>query len=217
MKAVLCFGDSNTYGFNPEFTSPYNMRYPKNIRWTGILQNILGNDYDIIEEGLGGRTTVWDDPPSYGRNGRTQIIPLLQSHQPIDLVVIMLGTNDVKRVYNASVMEVGRGMEELVKICLNPYVYDIMKAPEILIISPVKLGKNLKNSWLCDIFDEDSPSRVEGLASTYKQIADKYKTGFMDAAQYVETSDVDSVHINMEGHRILAIEIAKKVKEMTFR
>lgn len=214
MKNILCFGDSNTYGFNPDWTSPEDMRFQKKERWTGILQNILGEEYDVIEEGLGGRTTAWDDPPTEGRNGLKQIVPLLQTHQPLDAIVIMLGTNDAKRIYSASVMEISRGMEELVKICMNPYNYDVMRAPQILVLSPMLLGERLKESWLGDIFDGDSPDRVKGLAKAYRAIAEKYKCGFLDAAAIVKASDTDSVHIKAAEHKKLAIAVAEKINGM---
>ena len=214
MINILCFGDSNTFGFNPEWTAPQEMRFPKDKRWTGILGRMLGEGYEIIEEGLGGRTTAWDDSPTQGRNGLKEIVPLLQTHQPLDLIILMLGTNDAKRVYNASAMEIGRGMEELVKICLNPYVYDIMKTPKVLIISPVRLGEKIRTSWLGDVFDEDSANRVEQLASIYKRIADTYGCGFLDAADVAKVSETDSVHIGMEEHRKLAEAIEREIRKL---
>ena len=91
MKTILCYGDSNTWGFEPVTRNLYG----RTERWTGILRQELGLDYDVIEEGLNGRTTVWDDPIEGHKNGKEQIIPILKSHQPLDLVTIMLGTNDL--------------------------------------------------------------------------------------------------------------------------
>ena len=88
---VLCYGDSNTWGRDPHGKG---IRYPVNVRWTGLLQSKLGHDYDIIEEGLGGRTTVIDDPKREGRNGKTYLRPCLETHSPIDVITLMLGTND---------------------------------------------------------------------------------------------------------------------------
>ena len=86
MKTILCYGDSNTYGLRPDS----NQRYPREIRWTGLLQKSLGEDYYVIEEGLSGRTTLWDDPIEEHKNGKTYLFPCLESHSPIDLVVLML-------------------------------------------------------------------------------------------------------------------------------
>ena len=92
MKTILCYGDSNTYGLKPDSSQ----RYPRDVRWTGILQKKLGEDYYVIEEGLSGRTTLWDDPIEEHKNGKTYLLPCLESHSPINLVVLMLGTNDLK-------------------------------------------------------------------------------------------------------------------------
>ena len=141
MKTIVFYGDSNTFGTNPAFTgeidSPF--RWDKKIRWTGKLQKLLGDGYDVIEEGLGGRTTAWEDQATEGRNGLNSIFSVLQTHEPIDLVVIMLGTNDLKEVYGASPMEIGRGLESLLRICLNPYTYTDGHVPQIMVVSPILL------------------------------------------------------------------------------
>ena len=100
MKTIVCYGDSNTFGTNPAFTGEINssFRWGKEVRWTGKLQKLLGEEYNVIEEGLGGRTTAWEDQATAGRNGLAGIFPVLQTHEPIDLVIIMLGTNDLKEV-----------------------------------------------------------------------------------------------------------------------
>jgi lysophospholipase L1-like esterase len=215
MKKILCYGDSNTFGFIPYQTCQQSeIRFEKKDRWTGILQQNLGDDYEIIEEGLGGRTTVFDDPPTQGRNGQKLLVPILQSHEPLDLIVLMLGTNDAKRIYNASVMEIGRGMEELVKICKNPYNYDSGVRPQILLISPIHLGEKIKESWLGDVFDEDSPNRIRGLAAVYQNIAEKYECGFLDAAMIVKPSEADSVHMDRAAHQKLAEAIEDIIRKM---
>lgn len=100
------------------------------------------------------------------------------------------------------------------KICLNPYVYDIMKTPKVLIISPVRLGEKIRTSWLGDVFDEDSPNRVEQLAPIYKRIADTYGCGFLDAADAAKVSETDSVHIGIEEHRKLAEAIEREIRKL---
>jgi lysophospholipase L1-like esterase len=87
VKRILCYGDSNTWGYDPVTQE----RFDKNERWTGQLSQMLGGNYDVIEEGLNGRTTVWDDPIEGYKNGRDYLIPCLESHKPLDLVIILLG------------------------------------------------------------------------------------------------------------------------------
>ena len=104
MKNILCFGDSNTYGYNPADGS----RFPEDVRWTGLLQEkAKGGGYRIIEEGLVGRTTIFEDSVRMGRKGSDFLLPLLETHYPVDAVVLMLGTNDCKTVYNASSHVIG--------------------------------------------------------------------------------------------------------------
>ncbi len=95
IKTILCYGDSNTWGYIPATAG----RYPPDVRWPGVMRKLLGEKYNVIEEGLNGRTTVWEDPYKPGRNGLELLIPILDSHNPIDLVVVMLGTNDLKHFY----------------------------------------------------------------------------------------------------------------------
>ena len=112
LKEVLCYGDSNTWGYNPITKE----RYEKDERWTGVLQNALGNDYHVIEEGLNGRTTVWDDPIEGFKNGKTYLIPCLETHKPLDLVIIMLGTNDLKKRFSLSAYDIAQGAGVLIDV-----------------------------------------------------------------------------------------------------
>lgn len=215
MKKILCYGDSNTYGYNPDFTDDRDMRFSKSVRWTGVLQKELGDDYDVIEEGLGGRTTAWEDQTVSGRNGLKLLVPILQSHEPLDLVIIMLGTNDAKEIYNASVMEIGRGMEAIVKVCLSRYSYGTQAmCPKVLVVSPPLIGRNLNNSWLMGVFGEKAADKIKGLSAEYRVIAEKYGCDYFDAADIVTVSDTDSIHMDGDAHRILAHAIAEKVRDI---
>ena len=106
MKTILCYGDSNTYGYNPA----NGLRYPKSVRWTGRLQELLGNNYMIIEEGCNGRTTIFDDPIDGWKNGLNYLKPCLNSHKPVDIVILMLGSNDLKQTFHASAEEIAKTM-----------------------------------------------------------------------------------------------------------
>lgn len=135
MKNILCFGDSNTYGYNPADGS----RFPEDVRWTGLLQEkAKGGGYRIIEEGLVGRTTIFEDSVRMGRKGSNFLLPLLETHYPVDAVVLMLGTNDCKTVYNASSHVIGKGMEVLLKQVKN---YDA--SLPVLLLSPIYLGEGV--------------------------------------------------------------------------
>ena len=112
MRTVLCYGDSNTWGYDPATRT----RYPPHVRWTGVLAARLGAEYRVVEEGLNGRTTRWDDPIEPGRNGLTYLRPCIESHQPLDLIVIMLGTNDLKRRFDLSASDIAQSAAELAKL-----------------------------------------------------------------------------------------------------
>ena len=102
MTTILCYGDSNTYGYNPV----NGLRYPKDVRWTGVLQKLLGEQYAVIEEGCNGRTTVFEDIAEPWKAGLGYLKPCLNTHKPIDFVIMMLGSNDLKRMFHATAKEI---------------------------------------------------------------------------------------------------------------
>jgi lysophospholipase L1-like esterase len=137
MKSIVCFGDSNTWGYIPAT----GKRYPKEIRWTNILQQELGNEYEIIEEGLNGRTTVWDDPidADYdaNRNGKAYLGACIKSHFPLDLIIIMLGTNDLKVRYSVTAEDIAKSAGRLAKMVNESDCGIDGKPPKVLLVSPV--------------------------------------------------------------------------------
>ena len=139
MKTIICFGDSNTYGRDPVNKG----RLDKKTRWPGVLQDTLGAEYDVIEEGLNGRTTVWDDPVRGGpkRNGSLYLLPCLESHAPINLLVMMLGTNDLKARFAVTPYDIGESMGALIEIAQNSQCGWNGNRPDILIMAPPPLGE----------------------------------------------------------------------------
>ena len=132
MREILCFGDSNTYGLIPKTGG----RYDRNTRWTGILeQRLYEKDYRIVEEGLCGRTTVFEDELREGRRGASLLPTLLESHAPLERIILMLGTNDCKTYYNASPEVIGRGIEKLLE-----QIKSIAGTAKVLLVSPIALG-----------------------------------------------------------------------------
>ena len=216
MKSILCYGDSNTFGIDPSYTGLQGqpLRLPREKRWTGLLQRRLGEAYYVIEEGLGGRTTAWDDQTVAGRNGLAMLLPILQTHEPLDLIILMLGTNDTKGVYQASVMEICRGMEALVRVCLDPWTYDVEKVPKLLIVSPIHLGPGIEGSWLRGVFSDDAGEKLCSLAEEYQKIAEKYGCSFFDAASVAIAGQTDSVHLDLASHERLAAALADKIHQI---
>lgn len=204
MKNILCFGDSNTYGLIPATKE----RYYFEIRWTGILAQKLGfQDYHVIEEGLCGRTTIFDDPLRDGRCG-VKILPvILETHSPIDLTVIMLGTNDCKTLYGTTAEIIAKGVARLIN-----QVRDVAKNSEILLVSPIHLGNDIK-----DFDSEFSDSSLEiskNIAGAYKKIARAEKVHFLDASEFAHPSIEDKEHLNEDGHRLLAEALFEKITEI---
>ena len=205
-KQILCFGDSNTWGLVPG-SEPFE-RYPQSIRWTGVLQEKYP-EITVLEEGLCGRTTVFEDALRPGRNGKEALPVILESHMPIYAAVLMLGTNDCKSLYANNEYTIGRGIE-LVLDELQKYVI-----PErILLVSPILLGSNVWMPHKDPEFDQRSVEVCRKLKYVYSNIARKRKTIFLAADEYVTASSTDDEHMDAEGHRLFADAIYSKLKEM---
>ena len=200
MITVLCEGDSNTYGYNPV----NGLRYPKDVRWPGVLQKLLGDGYAVIEEGCNGRTTVFEDVEEPWKAGVGYLRPCLNTHKPIDFVIMMLGSNDLKRMFHASAQEIADGAEALVKIIKQFTKEKQGFVPKVILVSPPEIGKDIAASEFARSFDEDAIIRSKKLPTLYEKIAKKYEGIFFDAAKVVEASEVDSLHLMPEAHKKLA-------------
>lgn len=211
MKTVLCYGDSNTYGFNPE----NGLRYPKDVRWTGRLQSLLGEDYVVVEEGCNGRTTVFEDPSEGWKKGIDYLRPCLNTHKPVDIVILMLGTNDLKELFAANAQEVADGAEELVEIIQTFTVEKQGFAPKVILVSPPEIGEGVCNGAFSSSFGTRAAQESRKLAGFYKEVADRKGCLFLNAAQHIKPSTADYVHLGPEGHEVLAevlcILITKKI------
>ena len=205
MKQILCFGDSNTYGLIPKKGG----RYEWTVRWTGILNEKLGvDDYHVIEEGLCGRTTIFDDPLRDYRNGFKLLPAVLETNENPDVIVLMLGTNDCKTVYGATSEVIGLGIERLIKL-IKLY----SSRSKILLISPIHFGDKVWQREYDPEFSKASIEVNEGLALVYRGIADKENIFYLDASSVAAPSDEDQEHMNEEGHAALAEAVYEKIKE----
>ncbi len=208
MKRILVYGDSNTWGFDPAAWSSAAMelmRYSEDIRWTGLLQKALGKDAVIIEEGLCGRTTAFDDKECDGRNGLAALPAILKANQPLDAAIIMLGTNDCKSAFNASSKEITAGLEQCLKMLL-----DIAAPENILLISPLFL----ETAALDFGFNDRSIAVSRELKLDFKDLADKYGTAFLAASDIAKASSLDGQHLTEEGHRALCDAVLKSISSM---
>ncbi len=205
-KSILCFGDSNTNGYRPDNGG----RWGYDERWPGIMQTILGPGYLVIEEGLGGRTTVFDDPFSPERNGVKAVYSVMETHYPVDLVIVMLGTNDCKNSYPGTPATIAYGAGKVVEEIKNFLYPEWCQKPEILMVSPIHIGADTAKSG-CPTFDSSSHEKSLHLAEYYEKEAEKQGVHFMDAALYAEPG-YDNIHMDAAGHRSLAAAIAEKVR-----
>ncbi len=216
MKTVLCFGDSNTHGTRPInfdlLSSPFiapNYRYVKADRWAGVMERELGAEYLIIEEGLNGRTTVWDDPVEGAhKNGSRYLPACLESHAPIDLVIIMLGTNDLKARFCVNAFEIAMSMGVLINMVQQSGSGPQGNAPEVLIMCPPPLGRL---TYLSGIFNESSIHNSKNLAAHYAKTAKLYNCHFLDTAEIIKTSDADGVHYEKDELEKLGKKAAQAV------
>ena len=205
MKTVLCYGDSNTYGYNPETGG----RYPRDVRYPGRLQALLGGEYNVIEEGCNGRTTLSRKPGEEWKNGLDYLRPCLNSHKPVDIVIMMLGSNDLKEMFHLTAPEIARGAGVLVDTIKELTAEKQGFVPKVILVSPPEIGPGIKSSPFGPAFSEDAVRVSKELAANYRKIADEKGCIFLDAAQYIAPSELDSLHLTPGGHGVLADELAK--------
>ncbi len=202
-KRILCFGDSNTWGYIPETGE----RYTEEIRWTGILEKELGDSFRVIEEGLNGRTTVFSDLMEPERCGITHLLPVILSQLPLDYMIVMLGTNDAKSHFHVNATEIGYGMEEVI-LKIRHILYVRNSAAKVVLVSPVPI-KEAEDA----MFDEESAGKTRELASIYRAIAEQWGCLFFDAGSVVKEPGEDGIHMTENGHRMLGEALAEFVRE----
>lgn len=208
---ILCYGDSNTWGY---ISGSDHQRYDNSERWTKVLANLLGDKFEIIEEGLNSRTLISNDPRpgKEGKNGYEYLIPCLDTHDPIDLVILMLGTNELKYTYNKTPEEIGNLLEQyFVKTILNRKSQIKDSYPKLLIIAPPIVSEETgygrkENKYL------GASEKSKKLNDIYKNIAEKYNCYFLSNDGL--DVGIDGVHLTKESHKILANSLFKIVKKI---
>ena len=207
---ILCFGDSNTWGCCPIGSTETIERFPYIKRWPGALSKILGSRYNVIEEGNPGRTTVLDDHFLPGKNGYDGLTICLDSHQPLELVIIMLGTNDLKYRYCMNSTDISNGVKKLIRLIKGKCLY-VGGIPNVLVIAPPTIKES------SHLFGEEFLGGMEKsrkLGSEMKKVANDEGCPYIDASSIIESSDMDGIHFSETSHLILAKTIAKKVVEL---
>ena len=209
VKRILCFVDSSTYGYIP---GGKGRRYGPDVRWTGLLSAWLKPECLIIEEGLPGRTTVFEDPILPGRKGSDYFYPCLWSHAPLDMLLLMLGTNDCKMRFGASAKNIASGMETLVRMAISTPVW--AATPKVLLISPPPMTPKC--------FDETSgeePGSICSekscqLAPLYEKAAERLGCAFLDAGVKVQVSGIDGTHMDEIAHFTMATAVMSRIRQL---
>lgn len=213
-KRVLCFGDSLTWGWIPVEDGVPTERFAPDVRWTGVLANQLGDGWTVIEEGLSARTTSVDDPTDARLNGAAYLPACLASHLPLDLVIIMLGTNDTKAYFNRTPLDIANGMGILATQVLTSAggVGTVYPAPRVLIVAPPPLAP-MPHPWFRLIFD-GGETKTRQVAEAYSALAAFMKVPFFDAGSVVTTDGVDGIHFTAVNNRDLGLALAEKAREI---
>ena len=206
MKTILCYGDSNTRGYIPGTGE----RFPRDVRWTGVLRRELGDGYQVIEEGLDGRTTVWDDPIEGYKNGKTYLIPCLESQRPIDLVVMMLGTNELKMRFSLSAFDIAEGVRVLVDIVQKSEAGHDGGAPKLLLMAPPPVAKLTEFAEML----EGAEAKSRRFGEHYRRIAEEQGCELFDTSEVIVSSDIDGIHFEASEHEKLGKAVADLVRKI---
>lgn len=209
MKTIVCYGDSNTWGAIPQPHRGAGGRFAPDVRWPGVMRAALGADYCVLEEGLNGRTTSIDDPVD-GRlkNGATYLPVALETHAPVDLVIIKLGTNDLKARFAMPAIDIGFAAGGLVDIVRRSAFGPDGRAPDVLLVAPAPLARL---GWLAGMFEGGS-AKSRQLAAEYAVTAAERGAHFFDASSVIASSDDDGIHLDAAAHSILGQALAEQVR-----
>ena len=212
MKTILAYGDSLTFGASPIKNGP---RHQYEDRWPTALERALGGKALVIAEGLGGRTTAWDDWfANADRNGARILPTLLESHSPLDLIIIMLGTNDIKPVHGRTAAEAGRGMGRLVQIIRGHYGGKREPSPEIVLMAPPPLIRGENPDMMSHFGPDDAIATSVTFAEEYKKRAEEHEVHFFDAGTVAKTDKGDGVHLDAANTRAIGDGLVPLVKSI---
>lgn len=208
-RTILCFGDSNTYGAVPTLARVGRHRFAPDRRWPGIVRKRLGPGWQVVEEGHPSRTTLRDDPIEGSHKNGLRGLPIsLESHMPIDLVILMLGTNDLKQRFAASPSDIADSLEVVAKVVQQSEAGPGGSAPVVLIIAPPPI---LEVDWLAEMFVGGAVKSLE-LGARMAEVAARCRAAFIDAGTLVESSTVDGIHLEADAHRVLGSAVARVVE-----
>ncbi|WP_244730514.1 SGNH/GDSL hydrolase family protein [Mesorhizobium sp. 113-3-3] len=209
VRRILCYGDSNTHGSAPAKSWFDSRRFDETTRWPSVMAEALGKGFLVIEEGLPGRTTTHDDPiEGASRNGLTYLKPCIDSHRPLDAVVLMLGTNDLKSRFSLTPEDIARGLFALLEYIVSSNASYPGSNPAVFVVAPAPIDEV---GFLGEIFSGGA-AKSRLLAGKYREIAAHFGAHFINAGEVVGVSPVDGVHLEPEQHITLAAVIANRLR-----
>lgn len=209
-KHILCYGDSNTWGYAP---GQEGVRLPTYVRWPGVLSKLLRTNFRITEEGLCGRTTVFDDPfsPGLERNGLKLLATILDSHKPVDLLIIFLGTNDLKTCFSATAADIAKGVELLVRSAQRPeFGSNGQTPPDVLVICPLTIWE--VPTAFGPMF-KGGRENSQDLRDAFRLMSKRTGVPLLYAEDFIASDPSDGIHLSADSHGILGQEVAKWILE----
>ena len=214
-KHIVCLGDSNTHGYcaDPMDCADGGDRFNENERWTRVLEKLLGDDYLVLEEGLSGRTTVFPDPLHEGMPALDVMYPILMSHEPVDLLIIMLGTNDTKQRLGMNAACIALGMDRLISKAKTVPCWG-KHAPNILVVCPPHIGQEMETSSVAPAMGEGCAAKSRELAKWMEPVAKAQGCAWLDAQGIAEFNKVDFMHLTRKGHGDLAKKLSEIVPQL---
>ncbi len=197
MKKVLCYGDSNTFGFNPLNSSRYNAQ----TRWTALL----GVNYKVIEEGCNNRTAAYDNPAGALFSAQKHFPVILSKLKDVDILILSLGTNDLQEQYNADLSIIEKGLENLILAAKN--------IPRIILVPSVILNEDVLKGYFSIYFGKTSIAKSKEAGKIYKNLSQKYDLEIFDFNEFVKPSSIDGLHYDELSHKIIAEKLAEFIRK----
>ena len=208
-RTILCFGDSNTYGAVPTLARNGRHRFARDRRWTGVMARQFEHSWQVIEEGHPGRTTVHADPiEGSHKNGLTALPICLESHMPIDLVIVMLGTNDLKARFSVTAGDISDSIEVIIRAIHDSETSPNGNPPQVLIVIPPPLSEV---GWFAEMFQGGAEKSLR-LNPLIVEMCTRQRVPYLDAGSIIESSAIDGIHFDAEAHRALGMALAETCK-----
>lgn len=193
MKKIVCYGDSNTYGFNPKIC----LRFNEKTRWTGILKKLLANYYELVEEGLNNRKGFADNPDGLKYNGLKHLPSVLEKYDDVEILVLAVGVNDLQVFYDVTQEETERALQAMISMAQAKNI-------NVILVPPVILKEAIFNSFFKSHFNQKSIEKSKEVQSLYQKVAQKMDCYYFDFNSFVEASDTDGLHYDAQAHEIIA-------------